>query len=708
MGDIAGIERTPIGSSEDPFGMAPSSSRFYGNRAYEKACNTIVNGIRERRGLILLTGESGTGKTTIVQQAIDRLDKDSCSVLFCSFHPALDETLSSLCQHVGLSVVEQEQQQKAQQLNQRLLARSRKGKSTAFVVDDAHTLDARTLAQILSMADRTLTGEHLLQVVLVGLPELDAKLHSPICRPSLPTAFPSTEVRALPPAEVAPFIEHQLKAAATNPRLAVTAQAMERIAAYSKGIPREINALCGLASVIANLESSLVVTEEMIEEIKGERALWGVGIEAETTTPSTEDTSKTQVRRASVTPWTSVHPTVYPPQQRLKAVNDGDGSDTSEEPDLESSPTWVAEENGMSLGATPASPMTTVSVQGKPEEQPLVTHERWVPSWGLTGSALAFSLLFLAIALFWEQLPFSGNSLPSNATGRAETRSVQDNPEAEIEFAQMRPVITAETGDPVPPTAPDAMSANQTASDAATSSPTITVAKPAAPETAQQTRDKIQEEAADAADQAGSQPMIALPKPETATAAEQPEKEPTTPPANAVAEPTKPTKDQAVAAPMPAETPAPTIPAPIAAPDPDAAAARAGTAGKPEPSETDNAVQTIVHANLAKSIPPPIPEKATSAAIKQQPSRSSPKKTALPSILGSVDSSGYQSMENEVMDQVTAQMLPVDPKQIDLPGFREFLFEDRQPGAAALSGPAALGSSALPLNPGSLPTFSGR
>jgi general secretion pathway protein A len=655
--------------------MAPSSSRFYGNRAYEKACNTIVNGIRERRGLILLTGESGTGKTTIVQQAIDRLDKDSCSVLFCSFHPALDETLSSLCQHVGLSVVEQEQQQKAQQLNQRLLARSRKGKSTAFVVDDAHTLDARTLAQILSMADRTLAGEHLLQVVLVGLPELDAKLHSPICRPSLPTAFPSTEVRALPPAEVAPFIEHQLKAAATNPRLAVTAQAMERIAAYSKGIPREINALCGLASVIANLESSLVVTEEMIEEIKGERALWGVGIEAETTTPSTEDTSKTQVRRASVTPWTSVHPTVYPPQQRLKAVNDGDGSDTSEEPDLESSPTWVAEENGMSLGATPASPMTAVSVQGKPEEQPLVTHERWVPSWGLTGSALAFSVLFLASALFWEQLPFSGNSPPSNATGRAETRSVQDNPEAEIEFAQMRPVITGETTDPIPPNTPDMLSPSRPAIAPSSAAKATAINAEQQPPAA-----KVQEKSREVSGQTSGQPMVALSKPETTTAAEQPEK----------------------------ETPAPTIPAPIAAPDPDAAAARAGTAGKPEPSETDNAVQTVVHAKPAKSIPPPIPEKATSAAIKQQPSRSPPKETALPSILDSVDSSGYQSMENEVMDQVTAQMLPVDPKQIDLPGFREFLFEDRQPGAAALSGPAALGSSALPLNPGSLSTFSGR
>lgn len=736
MGDIAGIERAPIGSFENPFGMAPSSSRFYGNGAYEEACNTILNGIRERRGLILVTGEPGTGKTTIVQQAIDRLDKGRCSVLFCSFHPALDETLNSLCQHVGLSVAEQQQQQKAQQLNEKLLARSRQGKRTAFVVDDAHTLDARTLAQLLSLADRTVTGEHLLQVVLVGLPELDAKLHSAVCRPALPSAFPSVKVHALPPAEVAPFIEHQLKAAAANPRLVVSAEAMQRIAAYSKGIPREINALCGLASVIANLESSLVVTAEMIEEIKGERALWGVGIDAETTAPSPENTAQTQVRRASVTPWTSVHPTVYPPQQQLKAVNDSDGGDTRGEQNFDSSPPWVGKQNGASLDAATASPMAPTLAPEKPEEEhSLASRERWVPSWGLTGSALALSLLFLAGAVFWEQLPLSGDSARSNATGRADTRSAQDNLEAEMEFAQMRPVITADTAKPVPSTAPDVLPRSVPAipppSSAEASPPAVDrpgesqsasirprepqVAQPrselptlASPDAAPSTG-----KAADTVLQPGNQPMAALSKSDPATAAEPAAEEQTNrPAANAVAEPTEPPKAQAVAPPASAEIPAATIPAPIASLDPGAASGRAGTAGKPgtrQPRQTDNASQAVVHANPAQSLPSSTPEEATSAAIREQPSRASPEETALPSILGSVDSSAYQSMGNEVMDQVTAQMLPADPKQIDLPGFRQFLSESAQPSAAAaLSGPAALGSSALPLNPGSLSTFSGR
>lgn len=655
MGNIAGSERKPIGSSESPFGMAPSSERFYSSLHYREACDAIVDGIGARRGLILVTGEPGTGKTTIVQQAIDRLDKGSCSTLFCTFHPALDETLNSLCQHLGLSVAEQGQQQKAQQLNQALLARSRQGKSTAFVVDDAHTLDARTLAQILSLvANRTLSGEHLLQVVLVGLPELHAKLSSPACRPSLPTDLVKSKLHALPPGEVAPFIEHQLETAGDS-RRSFTPEAMRRIAAYSKGIPREINALCGLASVIASLESSLVVTEEMVEEVKGERSLWGVGVDAQAT-PSTADSTKTQTGPESMMPWTSVHPTVYPPEQKLSAVNDSDAGDREGVPDPDLPQRSAARENVTLFGAAPPSPMTTIGTEGKPERHPIAAQRVQRPSYWLTGSALAFSVLALASVVVWHQFPFSGDSVPSVATGHENTRSVQEDAEAEIEFAQMRPVMSGQTPEIVPPTeldqavpalspvAPEpSAEAGGPASDTisepapATTPPSADQLAPpkpvmptlASPEPAASTNTattapgiktepppasaKAKEEDDNRSGQASSQSTVALSKPETATAPEQAVGKATTLAVEAAADEPPIPEVQTTAAPTPADPSRTPIPAPVAAIDPGVTTTTARPATPQSPEQAfDNGVDT--NTVIPKSAKPPSPSTPTGAS----------------------------------------------------------------------------------------------
>ncbi|MGF1615286.1 MAG: AAA family ATPase [Gammaproteobacteria bacterium] len=691
------MERSSIGSPENPFGVAPNSGRFYSNPHYERACDTVLNGIRERRGLILLIGEPGTGKTTLIQQTIGRLDKQAHSVLFCSFHPALDETLNSLCQHLGLSVVRRPRQHKVEQLNQALSTRTREGKNTAFVVDDAHTLDASTLTQILSLAQPTETAEHLLQIVLVGLPELEEKLYSTACRRSLPTTrFPSIEVRALPLSEVPPFIEHQLEILEYEPRRFFTLQAMQRIATHSKGIPREINALCGLAWVVANLESSPAITAEMVEEIQGERALWAVGIDAETPRPARQSVAETQALSPSSTPWFSFHPHPYPPQQQLEAVNDSDAGDTDDQQDSSLSQTFTADEDKTACDATAAQSVKTTPVTGQPPAEPLPEPERWVPSWRLTGSTVAFSVLFLTGVVFWKQLPPSDYAARPNALDLVPTGIHQGSPEAEIEFAQMRPLIT---GQPV--AAPDTRKATDDIAP-------------------QHATGQVQEGALDGPVSTGSEPMVARSRPAAANAVGKPVPDshgaaipvpalaepsetdlPPPSPTASVNRPSEVTTDPTLATP-PAAVKSPNIQVPIEpVENPGIASATVRSASKPKPSmpaDSDSAGKTVAHVKPSSALP-----SSTTPGTSQDTS------PPLPSILGALDRSGYRSMDNEVMGQVTAQMLPVDPKQIDLPGFHRFLSEERSPNSTStLSGPAALGAPALPLNTGSFPVFSGR
>jgi general secretion pathway protein A len=729
MGNIAGIARTSIGSSESPFGTAPSAGRFYGTAQYEENCNRILNGIRERRGLIVVTGEPGTGKTTIVQQAVDRLDKSNCSVLFCSFHPALDETLNSLCQHLGLSIADQEQQQKIQQLNQTLFARFRMGKSTAFVVDDAHNLDPRTVAQILSLADQTLTGEPLLQVVLVGLPELGPRLRSAVCHPPLPSAYPNIEVRKLPPAEVAPFIEHQLKAVAPESRGSFTLAAMGRIAVYSKGIPREINALCGLASVIANLESSPVVTEEMVEEVKGERALWGVGIEAQTAA-ATAGVPKTQVPHAPEMPWTSVHPTVYPPKPELEAVNDGDGGGTGEQQTTDLSPPWAGDDDVIALGATPASPTASIRAEGSPTQRGVATQRGWWPSWWLTGSTLAFSAFLVASLALWHELPFSGGSARLKATGQTESRLAQDNPEAEIEFAQMRPVITRETAEPrpslaapgvvIPPSSLPAITPRSVddASPAATAQqPTLapdSMARASAAAEApdsktkqQPTMAKVQEneKESDIPVQTASQPKVALSRPETANTPQQAPGSASVPATEAVTEPTaEGTEDQAIATPASAKPSQPPTPAPVAAVGPRVTATTVPIATPPsrEQSLDSNASKTD-ETTPAKPVGRTEPDMSVAKldrapdAGATKPAISAPE-AKVPAILGAVDRKVYKDVENRSLDQITGEILADAAEGGDsVAQLRRYLREAPSVNVeSAISASSTLGASSAP------------
>lgn len=769
----AAREREPLDLAENPSRMTPIPEFFYSNPEYEKACATVVGGIRERKGLILLTGEPGTGKTTVVQQAIARLDQSAYSVLFCSFHPALDETLNSLCQHLGLAIDRHATEAKTELLKQALLARSRDGSTVGFVIDDAHTLDEHILGQLLSLADPRPTGTHLLQIVLVGLPEIFAKLQSPQCRPFLPESFPRTEVGTLPLAEVGSFIEQRLRATHGEPRYTFSQEAIERIAAYSKGIPREINALCGLAAVIANLESSSTITAEMVEEIKGERALWAVGANVDALPPTTLNTAVSNRAPAAESTPTARNRRDDLLIARLEFADKGPSAALLRERSAD-----VRQLSPVEL-SQPTGDASDSKASTQPEFHFASERRRWSPL-RIAGTALAVSILFATVAVLWKQSWHFASPEPlatafDRSAGSMTTPSTATTPppglETQPEFAQMAPSLSLEPepqsmppGQPLSEISPPSSPQNQSTAAPPAAEPSLGARSEVASLPEQSTLEPTEGIPPTVENEVGERSQGVAPIASSTAGSDSPTKpgEPRQAPSSsatekravALAKPTMSPQGEAV----PAITPATIQPGvetakraenrsagargrsekqqsalistrlhqttgrssskgEVAIP---AAKEAAGPASAPtaDQAKTDGVPRPLAEEIIAEP-PKPIDESPTTTArLDDRKARDTTTETPLgsnkvaplPAILGSVDASGYQSMENGIMDQVTAQMLPIDPKQIDLTGFRSYLAEGRQPGVeSGLSGPAtSLGLPSFTIDAGTLSTFSGR
>nr|MBS0019179.1 hypothetical protein [Gammaproteobacteria bacterium] len=279
-------------------------------------------------------------------------------------------------------------------------------------------------------------------------------------------------------------------------------------------------------------------------------------------------------------------------------------------------------------------------------------------SWGLTGSALALSVLFLAGAVFWEQLPFPGDSARSNATGRTDTRSAQKNPEAEFEFALMQPLITDKTAKPLPPTAPEALPHSLSA---------------LAPRSTVKSTDTT----------AAQQPPAAREQAGELTP------EPTM---KAITEPTSPAKGQATKG-VTAEAPA--------ARDP------MRTLSQPLPTRTAAPVNAISEQPLevVPAVPTSNEEPPDSVAkLDRNSPRDAGKPTTpsatpnLPPILEAVDGEVYEAVENNSLDQFTGEILPNAADTAEgVEQLRRYLREAPNVTVeSAFSASGALGASSAP------------
>ena len=236
-----------LGLREKPFSVTADPTFLYLSKRHREALSHMIYGIRERKGFIEITGEIGTGKTTLCKTLLRQLDGNTKTALV--LHSGLSELqlLYTVVQDFGLDPMRNNRLTLFNQLNQFLLEQAHLGQNIVLVIDEAQNLSLRVLEQIRMLSNLETDKEKLIQIVLVGQPQLREKLNLPAMRQLHQRIGVRYHIQPLDLDEVRTYIEHRLQVAGSNGSLGWTEEAIEEIYQRSKGIPRLINLICDRA-----------------------------------------------------------------------------------------------------------------------------------------------------------------------------------------------------------------------------------------------------------------------------------------------------------------------------------------------------------------------------------------------------------------------------------------------------------------------------
>jgi general secretion pathway protein A len=257
-----------MGLREDPFHVSPDPRYYYRTSAHESALAELLYGIETRHGFLLLTGEPGTGKTSLVKQILDWLHQRGRSSAYI-FHAHLKPIglLRFILRDFGVSCQSESKSDLVNALHTWLLQRYAAQDLPVLIVDEAQDLPLETLDELRLLLNLETARGKLLQIILSGQPELEEKLHLPALRQLRQRIMFHSRLPVFTQKETAAYISSRLAAAGCSDSSFFPDEAVKEIYASSRGIPRVVNLLCEHALISAYAEQQRVVSPEMIQRI---------------------------------------------------------------------------------------------------------------------------------------------------------------------------------------------------------------------------------------------------------------------------------------------------------------------------------------------------------------------------------------------------------------------------------------------------------
>ncbi len=231
------------GFLEAPFNITPDPRFLYFSDRHREAYNHILFGLRERKGFIQVTGEVGAGKTTVCRALLEELGPKYRTALILNPFLTGDQLLRTLLIELGLESTD-DRVANLQRLNQYLLDQLAEGNDVVLILDEAQDMDFDLLEQIRLLSNLETDQRKLLQIVLLGQPELRDKLNENRLRQLRQRITVRYHLAPLDRRETEQYIQHRLQVAGANGRPSFSRWAVSSIHRYSGGVPRLVNAVC--------------------------------------------------------------------------------------------------------------------------------------------------------------------------------------------------------------------------------------------------------------------------------------------------------------------------------------------------------------------------------------------------------------------------------------------------------------------------------
>lgn len=230
--------------NEAPFNITPDPHYLFMSRQHREAHNHVMYGIRGRKGFIQLTGEIGSGKTTLCRAVLAELGQNVQTALI--LNPCLTEAqlIRAILQDFGLKTAGKDMLTLIQTLNTFLLAKMEAKENVALLIDESQNLSLKLMEQIRLLSNLETTHQKLIQIVLIGQPELADKLNDASLRQLRQRITVRYHLGPLDESEIGAYVTHRLKTAGAGEGLVFENKALHLAHRYSGGIPRLINAVC--------------------------------------------------------------------------------------------------------------------------------------------------------------------------------------------------------------------------------------------------------------------------------------------------------------------------------------------------------------------------------------------------------------------------------------------------------------------------------
>ena len=241
---------------EPPFNLTPDPRFLYLSAQHEEALSHLLYGINERKGFIEITGEVGTGKTLLCRALLDRLDDSTSTAMIFNSLQGRSELLQAICRDFGLPADADTRAGLIERLNTWLLSEFGRGRNAVVVIDEAQNLEPAVLEQLRLLSNLETTTGKLLQIVLVGQPELRVKLSLPGMRQLNQRIAVRFHLTALGRADSSRYVMHRLHVAGAGGRIRFSPGAMRLVYRYSGGLPRRVNLLCDRALLTAFVQET--------------------------------------------------------------------------------------------------------------------------------------------------------------------------------------------------------------------------------------------------------------------------------------------------------------------------------------------------------------------------------------------------------------------------------------------------------------------